>query len=210
MFAKLLVIAGPDRGKRFEVVPAVPLVMGRSGEADARLRDPRVSPIHCKVSVRNATLFVMDMDSLTGTSVNNVFVTVEYPLQFGDTFTIGDSVLLMQDPDAPDPPQMAAPQPAAPTLAVMPATARPQPAPPPSPARTLPATPAPARPQPAPPPSPAKSSPNLTPVSGLPDRADELPGHELSHYRVGKMLARGRTGFVFQATDLKARRQIGL
>jgi hypothetical protein len=189
MFAKLLVIAGPDRGKRFEIVPAVPLVMGRSREADARLADPRVSPIHCKLSVRNATLFVMDMDSLTGTSVNNVFVTVEYPLQFGDTFTIGDSVLLMQDPDAPDPPQMAAPQPAAPTLAVTPATARPQP---------------------APPPAAAKSSPNLTPVSGLPDRADELPGHELSHYRVGKMLARGRTGFVFQATDLKARRQIGL
>ena len=100
MFAKLLVIAGPDRGKRFEVVPAVPLVMGRSREADARLSDPRVSPIHCKLSVQNATLFIMDMDSLTGTSVNNIFVTVEYPLQLGDTFTVGDTIVLVQDPDA--------------------------------------------------------------------------------------------------------------
>src|SRR4051794_32615040 len=123
MFAKLLVISGPDRGKRFEMVPAVPLVMGRSREADARLSDPRVSPIHCKLSIRNGTLFVMDMDSLTGTSVNNVFVTVEYPLQFGDTFTLGDSIILMQDPDAPDPPDMVAPQAAAKPLAAMPPAA---------------------------------------------------------------------------------------
>ena len=56
-------------------------------QADFRLSDPRVSPNHCKLSVRNATLFVMDMDSLTGTAVNNMFVTVEYPLQLGDTFS---------------------------------------------------------------------------------------------------------------------------
>ena len=62
MFAKLLVIAGPDRGKRFEVVPAVPIVLGRSRDADARLSDPRVSPTHCKLGVRNATLFVTDME----------------------------------------------------------------------------------------------------------------------------------------------------
>src|SRR3954467_7948501 len=105
MFAKLLVITGPDRGKRFEVVPAVPMVMGRSRETDARLSDPRVSPIHCRVSVKNDTLFIMDMDSLTGTSVNNMFVTVEYPLQLGDTFTVGDTTVLVQDPDAPDPPE---------------------------------------------------------------------------------------------------------
>ena len=45
-------------------------------------------------------MFIMDMDSLTGTSVNHVFVTVEYPLQLGDTFTVGDTVVLVQDPDA--------------------------------------------------------------------------------------------------------------
>src|SRR5436190_20791892 len=101
MFAKLLVIAGPDRGKSFEVVQALPLVLGRSREADARLNDPRVSPLHCQVSVRDRQIFVADMDSLVGTSVNNIFVTTEYPLQFGDTFTLGDTVVLVQDPDAP-------------------------------------------------------------------------------------------------------------
>jgi hypothetical protein len=190
MFAKLLVIAGPDRGKRFEMVPAVPLVLGRSREADVRLSDPRVSPNHCKLSVRNATLFVMDMDSLTGTSVNNVFVTVEYPLQLGDTFSVGDTVVLVQDPDAPDPPEMAAPAevvPAAPPAAKPPAAKPPV-----------------AKPQAAP------SKPVVNVTSDLPDRPEQLPGHEVSHYRVGTMLFRGRTGFVFNAQDLKHRKPVAL
>jgi hypothetical protein len=187
MFAKLLVIAGPDRGKRFEMVPAVPIVLGRSRHADARLSDCRVSPIHAKISVRNDTLFIMDMDSLTGTAVNNMFVTVEYPLQLGDTFTIGDTVVLVQDPDAPDPPEMAAPP------AVVPAKA---PAP----------KPAAAKPQAAPAPA---AKPQAAP-SDLPDRPEQLTGHDLSYYRVGTLLFRGRAGFVFNAQDLKHHRPVAL
>src|SRR5947209_19731435 len=107
MFAKLLVIAGPDRGKRYEVVPKVPLVLGRGKESDIKVSDPRVSSTHCRLSVRKDMLYIMDMDSLAGTSVNNVFITVEYPLQLGDTFSVGDTTVLVQDPDAPDPPEMA-------------------------------------------------------------------------------------------------------
>src|SRR5919201_797232 len=69
MFAKLLVVAGPDVGKTFEVVPKVP--------------------------------FVIVPASPTATAVNNVFV-LEYTLQFGDTLGIGDTILLVQDPDAPE------------------------------------------------------------------------------------------------------------
>jgi hypothetical protein len=185
MFAKLLVIAGPDRGKRYEVVPAVPLVLGRSRDADARLSDARVSPIHAKISVRNATLFIMDMDSLTGTSVNNVFVTVEYPLQLGDTFTLGDTVVLVQDPDAPDLPVAAAPAEAAPAKAPAP-------------------KPAVAKPQAAPAPKPAAVT------TDLPDRPEQLTGHDLSCYRVGTLLFRGRSGFVFNAQDMKHRRPVAL
>ncbi|HEY1375671.1 MAG TPA: FHA domain-containing serine/threonine-protein kinase [Gemmataceae bacterium] len=201
MFAKLLVIAGPDRGKRYEVVPAVPLVLGRSREADFRLSDPRVSPNHCKLSVRNATLFVMDMDSLTGTAVNNMFVTVEYPLQLGDTFTLGGTTILVQDPDAPDPPGWTA------TAAVE------EPAPPPKPAAAPAVKPASrsgthpaAKPAAKPAPEPAKAAS----TTDLPERTEQLPGHVLSHYRVGTLLARGRTGFVFKAQDEKANRPAAL
>jgi pSer/pThr/pTyr-binding forkhead associated (FHA) protein len=187
MFAKLLVIAGPDRGKRFEMVPAVPLVLGRSREADVRLSDPRVSPAHCRLSVRDATMFIMDMDSLAGTSVNNAFVTVEYPLQLGDTFTVGDTVVLVQDPDAPDPPGMVANE--AKPLAAMPKPAEK------------------AKPQPAPKPEP-KSAVNTS--TDLPDRPEMLTGHDLSYYRVGPLMFRGRTGFVFTSHDMKHNRSVAL
>src|SRR5207244_11872060 len=93
------VIAGPEVGKTFEVVANVPLVIGRSREADGRINDPRVSPFHCRVEVRHGELFAVDLDSATGTAVNNVFV-LEYTLQFGHTLNVGDTILLVQDPDA--------------------------------------------------------------------------------------------------------------
>src|SRR5947209_13074598 len=99
MIAKLVVIAGPEVGKTFEVVPNVPLLIGRSREADGRINDARVSPFHCRVEVRHGQLFAVDLDSATGTAVNNVFV-LEYTLQFGDTLGVGDTILLVQDPDA--------------------------------------------------------------------------------------------------------------
>src|SRR5439155_4181633 len=95
MIAKLVVIAGPEVGKTFEVVPNVPLVIGRSRESDGRITDPRVSPFHCRVEVRNGQLFAVDLDSTTGTAVNNVFV-LEYTLQFGDTIGIGDTIFIDQ------------------------------------------------------------------------------------------------------------------
>jgi pSer/pThr/pTyr-binding forkhead associated (FHA) protein len=197
MFAKLLVISGPDRGKRFEVVPAVPLVLGRGRDADARLSDPRVSPHHAKIAVRKDTMFITDMDSLSGTQVNNVFVTVEYPLQLGDTFTVGESTLLVQDPDAPNPPGMDAP---AKEEAPPPTATKPPPAPKP---QTVPASKPPVA-QALPLPDPKLSS------FELPDRLENLTGYELSHYRVGPMLFRGRTGYVFTAQDMKLRKPVAL
>jgi pSer/pThr/pTyr-binding forkhead associated (FHA) protein len=188
MFAKLLVIAGPDRGKRYEVVPKVPLVLGRGKESDVKLSDPRVSSTHARLSVRKDMIYIMDMDSMTGTSVNNVFITVEYPLQLGDTFTVGGTTILVQDADAPDPPEMAAPE-------------KVEEAPPPAPKSPAPA---------AKPPAPPKSAPVVTVPTELPDRLEQLTGYEVSHYRVGTMLFRGRTGFVFSAQDLKTRKSVAL
>jgi hypothetical protein len=203
MFAKLLVIAGPDRGKWFEVVPSLTLVLGRSREADARLTDPRVSPLHCQITVKNRLIYVTDMDSLTGTSVNNIFVTTEFPLQPGDTFTLGDTVLLVQDPDAPTPAAAKAatapvPRPAAPTVK-------------PSPPRPSPTKPvAVAVPLPDPAPAPASSAREAkTPTANLPERVEQLTDHVLANYKVGPLLSRGRSGFVFRAQD-KADRAVAL
>src|SRR5438105_1694465 len=207
MFAKLLVIAGPEQGKTFEVVANVPLVIGRSREADGRLSDPRVSPFHCRVEVRKGQLFATDLDSAVGTAVNNVFV-LEYTLQFGDTLTVGDSILLVQDPDAPEavPAHVggkAARTPAG-TRSVAAAPAAPQPA---APAATgSSAAHAPLSPRPGPAPAPAAAKP----ASKLPERVEQLEGHLVSSYRVEKMIARGRGGVVYRAFDQKGNRPVAL
>src|SRR5438093_3854143 len=209
MIAKLVVIAGPEVGKTFEVVPNVPLVIGRSREADGRINDPRVSPFHCRVEVRHGELFAVDLDSATGTAVNNVFV-LEYTLQFGDTLTVGDTILLVQDPDAaevvpahvgsktggrmPTVPRPAstptAPRPAAPAAAAQPAT---KPTPPPRPA-----------------PAPVAATPAAKPAAKLPERIEQLTGQVISTYQVEKMIFRARTGVIFRAFDQKANRPAAL
>jgi eukaryotic-like serine/threonine-protein kinase len=209
MIAKLVVIAGPEVGKTFEVVPNVPLVIGRSREADGRVNDPRVSPFHCRVEVRHGQLFAVDLDSATGTAVNNVFV-LEYTLQFGDTLTVGDSILLVQDPDAAEvvPAHIGSK-----TGGRMPTVPRPAMT---TSAAPRPATPAaPPQPAPKPPPprresAPAASGTHEKLQAKLPERLEHLPGHVISTYQVEKLIARARTGAIFRAFDQKANRLVAL
>jgi serine/threonine-protein kinase len=229
MFAKLVAITGPDTGKIIEVVPSVSLIVGRSREADARLRDPRASPFHCRIEVRDRMIMVTDMDSTVGTAVNNVFV-LEYPLQFGDTLTIGDNVFLVQDPDAEAPlVQAEAARPARagrmPSAPLQPKAEAPPPnsarAPKPAPAAVPVAKPAPAKaaaPEPAPSartPKPA-SSPDLAPKAAappsanLPDRPEQLSGQAMAHFEVGPLIYRARSGLVFRAHDEKSNKTVAL
>ena len=209
MIAKLVVIAGPEVGKTFEVVPNVPMVIGRSREADGRVNDPRVSPFHCRVEVRNGQLFAVDLDSATGTAVNNVFV-LEYTLQFGDTIGVGDTILLVQDPDAAEviPAHIGSK-----TGGRMPTVPRP--------AMTTSAAPRPAAPAPAPQPAPKPQPPRPTPAasasgtheksqSKLPERLEQLPGQVISNYQIEKLIARARSGAIFRAFDQKANRPVAL
>jgi pSer/pThr/pTyr-binding forkhead associated (FHA) protein len=208
MIAKLVVIAGPEVGKTFEVVPNVPLVIGRSREADGRVNDPRVSPFHCRVEVRHGQLFAVDLDSATGTAVNNVFV-LEYTLQFGDTLGIGDTILLVQDPDAAEvvPAHVGSktggrmptvPRPSVTTPAAARPTAAPEPVPKP-------------RPQtPRREPAPAASGTHEKLQAKLPERMEQLPGHVISNYQVEKLISRARTGAIFRAFDQKANRPVAM
>jgi pSer/pThr/pTyr-binding forkhead associated (FHA) protein len=210
MIAKLVVIAGPEVGKTFEVVPNVPLVIGRSREADGRVNDPRVSPFHCRVEVRHGQLFAVDLDSATGTAVNNVFV-LEYTLQFGDTLTVGDSTLLVQDPDAAEvvPAHIGSK-----TGGRMPTVPRPAMTTSAAPRPTAPHLPGPTEPPPAPKtpprPTPAAAGTHEKLQSKLPERFEQLPGQVISNYQIEKLIARARTGAIFRAFDQKASRPVAL
>lgn len=217
MFAKLVVIDGPDRGKWFEAVPAVQQILGRSREADMRLNDLRVSRYHCRFEVRNDMLFVTDLDSTTGTSVNNVFI-LEQPVQYGDSIGVGDTTILVLDPDAP--------LPKLPKAELAPAPERKSNKP--SPAETgktvgLKAVPA-AKPKPTlpslPPVPVAAAKPLLQAVplpdpagdakSELPERIEQLTDHDLGAFRVGQLIARANSGLVFRGHMLKSGKEVAI
>jgi pSer/pThr/pTyr-binding forkhead associated (FHA) protein len=205
MIAKLLVIAGPDRGKAFEIVPKVPTVIGNSREADVKLSDPRVSPFHCRLEVRHEELFAIDLDSTNGTEINNRSIQ-EDVLQFGDTIGLGDTVLLVQNPDARDetmPAEVAKKKSPSVTEIRLPPKAK------------VPA----AAPKVAPPsaaPTPTTGARGIVPEmdntskAELPDRPEKLPGYIISTFKVGTLLARGRTGVVFKANSIKDGREVAL
>ena len=56
MFKQLSVIAGPDKGKTFQLPEKGPMSIGRSEKTDTKLTDLRVSRNHCQVEVKDGNL----------------------------------------------------------------------------------------------------------------------------------------------------------
>ena len=179
MYARLVVVSGPELGKSFEVDARVPQVIGSGLDADLRINDPKVSPFHCRLQVRNEILFVTDLDSKSGVMVNHVTVR-ENPLSFGDALTVGDTVLLVQDPDAVLREPMKSKIPAtAPVIA--PLVAKPIP-----------------------------NEPAATVAGKVPERPEQLEGSNFGPFQVGKLLARGRNSTVFRAHHTQSDKTVAL
>ena len=88
----LRVIAGPDTGKTTEVDEA-PVTIGRGDDCGLCLGDESVSVIHATVEPVNGGWRVRDLESTNGTAVNSRKVA-EQRLDFGDTITVGQTVIL--------------------------------------------------------------------------------------------------------------------
>jgi hypothetical protein len=201
MAAQLFVIAGPDRGRVLPVPEGVPLLIGRGRQTGTRLNDRHVSRVHCQIDVHNGQSVLTDLQSHSGTFVNDQRVTA-HRLQAGDIIRIGETLLRFAEEDIADlmtlPPEAPPPLRAAATVlealpSLPPAKIEPpttpyeKPAPPPVPVARLTK-----RPQ-----APGK-------VVALPAaRMGELTGTVLAHYDVGEELAKGKTGVVFRARDLR-------
>src|SRR5262245_21553238 len=71
-----------------EVVAKLPVVIGRSVEADIRLEDQCVSRVHCLLSQIGERLIVRDLESRNGTYVNGEKVS-EAVLERGDSIGLG-------------------------------------------------------------------------------------------------------------------------
>jgi transcriptional regulator with PAS, ATPase and Fis domain len=91
---ELVVVDGPDRGKKLIVAEATATV-GTAPSAQLRLTDPTVSRLHCEVQLRSEGVRLVDAGSTNGTFVDGVHVKEAF-LRSGSTVRLGDSALRVE------------------------------------------------------------------------------------------------------------------
>lgn len=98
MQAKLLVVAGDERKRQFEL--HLPAVIGRSRTTDVTLAHPLVSRRHCELYEVAGRLMLRDLGSLNGTFVgtNRLAEQQPTPIEPGEQFIVG-AVTLQADYD---------------------------------------------------------------------------------------------------------------
>ncbi len=93
----LVVIHGPDKGRRFELPGNVPQLIGRSSEA-LPISDTTVSRRHAEITPDKGTWWIRDLDSHNGTIVNGKPITERQRLAEGDQIRVGETVFRVGDP----------------------------------------------------------------------------------------------------------------
>lgn len=78
----------------------LPVMIGRSNEADIALPDKKVSRKHAVLSGNSSdSIFIEDMNSRTGTRVNGIQVSSKTRLAPGDVIQIGETELIVEQVD---------------------------------------------------------------------------------------------------------------
>jgi serine/threonine protein kinase len=96
MLGQLVVTSGPDEGRVFTLEDGQTLVIGRGQASQTRLRDAKMSRIHCRVEIDGGKVLLSDAGSAAGTLVNGNRVERQRALQPGDVIAIGDTQLRFQ------------------------------------------------------------------------------------------------------------------
>jgi serine/threonine protein kinase len=95
MLGQLVVVAGPDQGRVFNLEDGQTLVVGRGQNTETKLKDPQVSRVHCQVQGDGGRAVLTDAGSTAGTLVNGKKVS-EHVLKPGDVIHIGGTQLRFQ------------------------------------------------------------------------------------------------------------------
>lgn len=97
MAITLRILDGADRGRVFgNLTP--PVTIGREEGNTVQLNDERVSRYHLKIQDDHNKLVLTDLESTNGTRVNGEDIQLRI-LRFGDTISLGRSVLLFGSRD---------------------------------------------------------------------------------------------------------------
>ncbi len=88
----LLVLQGPDKGRRYELPDAVTLI-GRESR-QMLITDDTVSRRHCELIPEDSRWILHDMGSVNGTYVNGSRVTDRIELKLGDQIRVGRTLMV--------------------------------------------------------------------------------------------------------------------
>ncbi len=90
----LIVAAGPDKGRLYELDGQTPVVIGREG-AEIRLNDTKVSRRHTRLWCEGGRWYAQDFNSRSGTHRNDTLIEGKHPLQDGDRLRVGGTLLVV-------------------------------------------------------------------------------------------------------------------
>jgi CheY-like chemotaxis protein len=96
-----------QRGTNFRsgiAITSFPCVIGRHRACACRLESPRVSRLHCKLSLQGDQICVQDLGSLNGTFVNGQLVQGAQPLHEGDLLQVACRTFQVRLPARPTAP----------------------------------------------------------------------------------------------------------
>jgi hypothetical protein len=176
---RLVGFAGPEEGRDFPLPDSGIISFGKDrNQVDVVLRGLRVERIHCHLRIADDSVEVVDQGK-TGTLVNGKRVTRQQ-MKPGDILKIDNNQLRLEavGPGEEFPPI----PPRRPLIEEPPAE------------EELPDE------EPLPP-LPADASEPVRLLNEWRRKLPELSGHDVGHYKLGKVLERGRYGVVFRATD---------
>jgi len=88
----LIVLQGPDKGRRFEL-PDAPAVVGRESR-QLPLSDNAVSRRHCELLPDGGEWIIRDLGSANGTYINGIRVAGPHPLKAGDQIRVGRTLMV--------------------------------------------------------------------------------------------------------------------
>jgi pSer/pThr/pTyr-binding forkhead associated (FHA) protein len=72
------------------------VLVGRAPSADLRLDDPMVSRLHARIEMRDDGVYVEDLGSRNGTTVDGVAVTEPRKLAVDDEVTVGSAAVVFR------------------------------------------------------------------------------------------------------------------
>lgn len=96
IYLRLEVLRGAEAGQIRELTLSRELVAGRDPDCGIPLADSSVSRHHCRIFLANDVVYIEDLGSQNGTSVNGIRLEMARALRSGDTIQVGETVFQLK------------------------------------------------------------------------------------------------------------------